>query len=93
MRPAPKKVERLEARVSREQKHLFQHAAAIEGLTLTDYVVTTMQKAALRTVTENQALALSSRDQEAFAQALINPPEPNPRLAAAYESYVSRREE
>ncbi|GAA6619787.1 DUF1778 domain-containing protein [Scytonema sp. NUACC26] len=33
------KTERLEARISKEQKELFQYAAEIQGQTLTDFIV------------------------------------------------------
>jgi uncharacterized protein (DUF1778 family) len=37
---------RIEARVSPEQKELFEWAAAIEGVTLTDFAISTMHRAA-----------------------------------------------
>ena len=42
------KVERLEARVSREQKALFQRAAEIQGRTLTDFMIASVHEAAGR---------------------------------------------
>ncbi|MGH6959741.1 MAG: DUF1778 domain-containing protein, partial [Dongiaceae bacterium] len=43
------RAERLEARISRDQKTLFQRAAELQGRTLTDFVVSSAQDAAVRT--------------------------------------------
>jgi uncharacterized protein (DUF1778 family) len=82
--------ERLEARISREQKSLFQRAAALRGLTLTDFVLSTVQMAALETIEKFEVLRLSPADQEAFAASLLRPPEPSPRLKRAYQAYRER---
>ena len=79
--------ERLEARISREQKSLFQRAAALRGLTLTDCVPSTAQMAAHKTIEEFEVLRLSPGDQEAFATILLQPPEPSPRLKRACQTY------
>ena len=46
------KSERLEARLSREQKELLQWAADLEGRSLTDFVVSHAQNAAVQTISE-----------------------------------------
>jgi uncharacterized protein (DUF1778 family) len=43
---ADPKEARIEARVSPEQKRLFERPAEIEGVTLTDFAITSMQRAA-----------------------------------------------
>ena len=75
--------ERLEARVSREQKDLLERAAALEGRSLTDFVVASAQAAALETIQRHEVIALTARDSLAFTLALANPPAPNERLRAA----------
>ena len=77
------RVERLEARVSRETKALCQEAARIQGRTLTDFVVHTVVEAANRTVRENEFLELTYRDRVTFVEALLNPPAPNTKLREA----------
>lgn len=47
---APVKYERLEARISPEQKRLFQRAAELQGRTLTDFVVASVNDAAQRVI-------------------------------------------
>jgi uncharacterized protein (DUF1778 family) len=80
---------RIEARVSPEQKELFERAAAIEGVTLTDFAISSMQRAAARVVQEHTIMELSVRNQRAFVEALQNPPEPNEVLREAARAYMS----
>ncbi len=84
---APKQA-RIEARVSPKQKRLFERAAEIEGVTLTDFAVSSMQQAAARVVEESRRMDLSQRSQRAFLEALINPPEPNQALREAAKAYL-----
>lgn len=75
--------ERLEARVSRATKALFQKAAEIEGRSVTDFVVHSALEAAKRTVQENEFMHLTQRDRVAFVEALLNAPAPNATLRKA----------
>jgi uncharacterized protein (DUF1778 family) len=86
------RAERLEARISRNQKELFQRAAELQGRTLTDFVVSSAQEAAVRTIEEMQIIRLSARDSRVFAEAILNPRKPNERLRAAARRYVGRFE-
>jgi uncharacterized protein (DUF1778 family) len=71
----PSKSERLEARLSREQKELLQWAADLEGRSLTDFVVSHAQNAALQTISEHTVIKLSRADSITFAESLQSPPE------------------
>jgi uncharacterized protein (DUF1778 family) len=84
------KPERLEARISREQKELFQRAADIQGRTLTDFVISSVQEAALRAIQEHEMMILSVRDQEVFVEALLNPPNPSEKLRTAAQRYKQK---
>jgi uncharacterized protein (DUF1778 family) len=81
------RAERLEARVTAEQKALIERAAALQGRTVTDFVLTSVQEAARRTIEEHGQLALSVRDSEAFADALLNPKPVNERLLDTVRRY------
>jgi len=81
------KSERLEARVSADLKRLFQEAANLHGITLTDFVIRSAQEAAKRAVQEQEIMRLSEQDRKVFVSALLNPPEPSPRLRAAVQRY------
>ena len=82
--------ERLEARLTRDQKKHIERAAHIKGTSVSDFVVLSAADAALRTIREQEVMILSERDREAFAQALLNPPSPGRRLAAAATRYKKR---
>jgi uncharacterized protein (DUF1778 family) len=83
---APKQA-RIEARISPKQKRLFERAAAIEGVTLTDFVISSMQRAATSAVEDYTMIELSERNQRTFVEALMNPPEPNEALREAAKEY------
>jgi uncharacterized protein (DUF1778 family) len=81
-RPARRR-ERLEARISPEQKALLERAAALEGRSLTDFVVASAQAAAQETIERHEIIGLTARDSLVFAAALMRPPAPNDRLREA----------
>ncbi|MGA3351383.1 MAG: DUF1778 domain-containing protein [Candidatus Sulfotelmatobacter sp.] len=78
---------RIEARVSPKQKRLFERAAEIEGVTLTDFAIASMQRAATSVVQEHTRIELSERNRRVFVKALANPPEPNEALRKAAKAY------
>lgn len=82
-----RKPERLETRLSKDQKELFQRAADILGITLTDFVISSVQTAAKQVIQEHEIMILSQRDQQVFVEALLNPPTPSAKLNSAAESY------
>jgi uncharacterized protein (DUF1778 family) len=82
---------RIEARVSTKQKRLFERAAAIEGVTLTDFAISSMQRAAIEAIQEHARLELSERNQRAFVAALMNPPAPNKALSEAAKAYTKSK--
>jgi uncharacterized protein (DUF1778 family) len=82
--------ERLETRVTAEQKKLIERAAALQGRTVTDFVLTSVQDAARRAIEEHSQLALSLRDSEAFVDALLNPKPINDRLRETVRRYRQR---
>jgi len=83
------KTARLEARITDEQKALFQHAADLTGRSLTEFVVSSAQEVAARTVREHEVLTLSGRDRDVFVDALLKPTSPNRRLRQATRRYKS----
>ena len=79
--------ERLETRVTADQKSLIEHAAALQGRTVTDFVLTSVQEAARRAIEEHQRLDLSVRDSQVFVDALINQQPVNDRLRDTVQRY------
>jgi uncharacterized protein (DUF1778 family) len=78
---------RLEARIGQDAKALIQKAADLEGRTLTDFVVASVQAAAYKVIEQHQTLKLSIKDSEAFVDSILNPPQPNEALKSAALRY------
>jgi uncharacterized protein (DUF1778 family) len=74
------KTERLVARVSVEQKQAIEHAAALTGLSLTDFILAAVQRAASEAVREHRVLVLSAHDSRMFAEAVLGDREPGEAL-------------
>jgi len=80
---------RLEARVSLELKRLFQRAADLQGVTLSDFLIGSARQVALQTLQEHELIQLNQRDTASFVAALLEPPPPGRRLRAAARRFKS----
>ena len=78
---------RLEARIAPDALAVVKRAAELQGRSVSDFVVAAAQEAAHRAIEETQIIRLSVEDQRRFAEALINPPEPNEALRRAFEHH------
>ncbi|OGQ78416.1 MAG: hypothetical protein A3F90_04705 [Deltaproteobacteria bacterium RIFCSPLOWO2_12_FULL_60_19] len=85
------KKERLETRITADQKAFLLRAAAITGRTMTDFVVSSAYEVAVRTVHEHEVMTLSARDREAFVATLLKPEAPSSRLRKAARRYAGSR--
>jgi uncharacterized protein (DUF1778 family) len=79
--------ERLEVRCTPEQKELLQHAARLQGQTLSDFLLGSAARAAEQAIREYEVMTLSARDSRSFVEALLNPPPPAERLRRASAHY------
>jgi uncharacterized protein (DUF1778 family) len=86
-RRPPVRQERLETRVSADEKALLQRAADLENRSVTEFVRTSARVAAVETIRRYETMTLSARDGAAFVEALMNPPAPGERLCAAAEAH------
>jgi uncharacterized protein (DUF1778 family) len=86
-RRQPRKQQRLEARVTPEQKRLIERAATLRGTTVTEFVVASAQEAAANTIKDFEVLHLCDEAREIFVHAVLNPPAPNDAARAAAERY------
>lgn len=82
-----RKQERLETRVTPDQKRLIERAAELRGTTVTEFVVTSAQRAATETIREFETLHLRDRAREVFVHAILNPPAPNEAARVAARRY------
>jgi uncharacterized protein (DUF1778 family) len=81
---------RIAARVTSEHKSLFERAAALRGLSLTDFMVSAAYDAAVKTLVDSQiVLELGPEDSRAFVNSLLHPREPSelPELRNAIAHY------
>lgn len=73
----PLKADRLEARVTPEQKRLIARAAALRGSSVTEFIVSSAQQAAAETIKDFEILVLQDEARDAFVNAVLHPPPPN----------------
>jgi len=85
-----KKQERLEARVTPEQKRLIERAAQIRGTSVTDFVLASAHQAATKTIKDFEMLTLRDEAREVFINALLNPPAPSQAALRAARRYKQR---
>jgi uncharacterized protein (DUF1778 family) len=81
--------ERLEARITADQKDLFKRAASLRGVTLTDFIISSVHEAAVKTLDATHVIEFGRRGQQAFIDALLNPEPPNERLIAAARRHAA----
>jgi uncharacterized protein (DUF1778 family) len=84
---ATEQIVRIEARIAPELKAKFQTAADIENITLCEFLVKSAREAADSVIDNHQILRLSAEGSRAFAEAILNPKEPNQKLKDAAAWY------
>jgi uncharacterized protein (DUF1778 family) len=89
---ATEQIARLEARLPASIYALLKRAAELKGRSLTDFVVSAAQDAALRAIDDDGVIRLCAEDQVRFANALLNPPEPNAALQQAMSQHAAHVE-
>lgn len=86
-RTPPGRTYRFDARLNEAQKLLIQRAADLEGRSMTDFVLHSAESAAERTIEKRSMLILTARESEAFANAILSPPNPGAVLRKAAREY------
>ena len=71
---------------------LFLRAAAVQGRSLTDFLVASVQESAERTLRTHDVLTLSERDRKIFVTALLKPVATGKVLRQAVKRYKGRTE-
>ncbi len=66
---------------------LIGRAAALTGQSVSQFIVSSAQRAAERTIREHEVIVLSTRDATAVMEALQNPAPPNEALRRAVERH------
>ena len=84
----PSKQYRLEARITGEQRQLFQRAADLQGRSLTDFVIASVHSAATSAIEAAEVIRLNAADSRILAQALLGRPRaPNAAMRAARQHH------
>jgi uncharacterized protein (DUF1778 family) len=78
---------RLETRISPEALTVVKQAAAIQGRSVSDFVVAAAAEVAHRTIEESSVIRLTLEDQRRFVELLLNPPAPVPALERAAQAH------
>lgn len=86
------KKERLDIRLPKNQKDLFEHVASIQGRSLTDFIIKAALDAATQEVERNQFITLSMENHRKFVEAIDNPREPSENIKTRYKKYLLLKE-
>lgn len=81
------RAERLDARVTREEKEMIETAASLRGTSASDFVRMATKEAALNIIREHEVLTLNEEARRVFVEALLHPPKPNQKATAAAQRY------
>ena len=87
----PQRDERIDLRVSAEQKTLLSRAASYAGVSLSHFLVLAAADRAKELVAKRENLILTPRDWKKFIGALDRAERPRLRLEAAARRYRARR--
>jgi len=80
--------DRIDVRISKEQKELFKYASELRGFkSLTEFVVFCINSEANKIINDNNSMLNSLEDKKIFVNALLNPPAPNDKLKKAQSTY------
>ena len=79
--------ERIDLRTSPEIKELIVRAASTVGMSVSAFLLGTAQERAKKILAESEMITLTSRDWDAFANALDNTDKPRPKLSAAIKRH------
>jgi uncharacterized protein (DUF1778 family) len=85
-----RKIERIEARLNPDQRRRIEYAASLRGTSISDFIVSSADDAAARTIRQHEVWVLTDRDREAFVNAMMHPPAPSARMRAAAKRYKQR---
>ena len=78
---------RVGLRVPPDLKRVWDEAAALEGRSLSDIIISATTEAIAGIIDRHRIIHFSEADMELITQDLQNPPEPNEALISAMRSY------
>ena len=85
--------DRIDVRISKEQKELIKYASELSGFkSLSEFVVFHIQAQANKIIRDNNTILHTIEDKKIFLEALLNPPAPNDALKQARLDYLKFKE-
>lgn len=80
--------DRIDVRISREQKELVKYASELKGFkSLSEFIVFCINREATTIIQENNQVLKTLEDKKLFLNALLNPPKANAKLKKAQVNY------
>jgi uncharacterized protein (DUF1778 family) len=74
------KMDRIDLRVTRDQKEILSRAAVLSGVSMSSFLVSKALNEAKKIVAKSETIVLSGKDRDLFYSLLKNPPAPNKNL-------------
>jgi uncharacterized protein (DUF1778 family) len=81
---------RIDLRVTQEQKALLEQAAALQGVSLSAYTILHLLPLAQQDIAAQERLTLSDRDRDLLMAALDNPPALQGNLKSAIAKHLEK---
>lgn len=92
MKSQSNKDERLELRVSSEDKRIFKRAQKLSGdRSVSSFIIRIIKKEAQEIVVKNDRILATEKDREIFFNRVFTDVEPNENLIAAAKKYKSKK--
>lgn len=80
--------DRIDIRISREQKEFIKYASELRGFkSLSEFVIYCISNEATKIVHDNSVIVKTLEDKRIFVNAILNPPAPNSKLKEAQLNY------
>jgi len=80
--------DRIDVRISREQKELIKYASELRGFkSLSEFIVFCVNTEASKVIKENSIILKTIEDKKIFLDTILNPPPPNDNLKKAQLNY------
>jgi uncharacterized protein (DUF1778 family) len=83
------KMDRIDLRVTKEQKEVLARAAVLSGVSMSSFLVANALTEAKKIVAKSEVIVLSDRDRDLFYSILRQPPKPNKNLVKLLRNHRS----
>lgn len=81
--------DRIDVRISKEQKELIKYASALRGFkSLTEFIIFCINTEANKIIKENEIVLQTYEDKKLFIDAILNPPLANDKLKRAQMNHT-----